>query len=407
MLFIFYMIYIIYIIFKIKWFLPSHDINCSVAGTLATWFPWVAIFGPRTEAHVAGVCWDSGWWGLCLDLQFQEGVAPNLHFVLGPFGVHWTGLCGSFRTLIVAAAGDAHYAYVGVPRFFFLMFTLQLEGHTDIQYIHGCFGVFWRLGKRSMQSSHHHCWDLLGVQVRLTKSVFWHVFGVLISFTFTISASWFSQLYFRSFNILTHCVTIFKPFKQTILNHWNPETKNVETCWNMLKTPWGLALWSIRCRWFSARKVFPRRSAPRPRGWSSFGAPCGPWPLRCSSRPCPGLRRSLDGEFGSLLGEPLEPGKNHGRTMEELCFGWILREFDGYFGVDTVENSGYFPLNLEVDSGRQEITRDCPGWGERFHCNRWCGLCRGCFGHRTFEGNSGWLSCRFGQSNETPRAFYV
>ena len=320
MLFIFYMIYIIYIIFKIKWFLPSHDINCSVAGTLATWFPWVAIFGPRTEAHVAGVCWDSGWWGLCLDLQFQESVAPNLHFVLGPFGVHWTGLCGSFRTLIVAAAGDAHYAYVGVPRFFFLMFTLQLEGHTDIQYIHGCFGVFWRLGKRSMQSSHHHCWDLLGVQVRLTKSVFWHVFGVLISFTFTISASWFSQLYFRSFNILTHCVTIFKPFKQTILNHWNPETKNVETCWKHHEV-WHLGVFGVDD--FLRGKF----SHGDPRLGHGGGHLLGHPVVRGLSVAPHGRAPDCAGRWMASLVLCWGNHWNQGRTMEELWKNYALAEF--------------------------------------------------------------------------------
>lgn len=55
MLFIFYMIYIIYIIFKIKWFLPSHDINCSVAGTLATWLIPMGcnIWAP----HRSSCCW--------------------------------------------------------------------------------------------------------------------------------------------------------------------------------------------------------------------------------------------------------------------------------------------------------------------------------------------------------------
>ena len=90
-------------------------------GTLAARLPWAAIFGPCTEADAAGICWDSGGWNLCLDFQFQEGVAQNLHFVLGHLGVRWTGLCGSFRTLILAAAGDAHYAYVGGPSVFFLI----------------------------------------------------------------------------------------------------------------------------------------------------------------------------------------------------------------------------------------------------------------------------------------------
>ena len=161
------------------------------------------------------------------------------------------------------------------------------------------------------------CWEF---KCAWPKSIFSHVFGVLISFTFTTSASWFSQLYFGSFNILTHCVTIFKPFKQTILNHWNPETKHVEKMSKHVENTLRSGTLEYSVSMIFCEESFPTAIRASATGvvifWGTLWSVASPLLLTAVPRPW-----SLDGEFGVLC------WGNHGRTKEELWNDYALAEF--------------------------------------------------------------------------------